>query len=70
MFNDIRLPRLAPIVARVILFGAAFTIVSIAGSSLMLWSDTVVLATIFGVIFVGVSGVMLAANLHHLSDQE
>lgn len=36
----------------------------------MLWSDTVVLATIFGVIFVGVSGVMLAANLHHLSDQE
>ena len=63
-------PGLKPRYAGAILFGAAFVIVGMVGSGLMLWYGAVILATIFGLIFVGVGGVMLAANLQHLSDQE
>lgn len=62
-------PGLKPRHAGVILFGAAFVIVGIAGSSLMLWFGAVIPAAIFGVIFVGVGGVMLAAHLRNLSGQ-
>jgi hypothetical protein len=63
-------PGLEPRHAGAILFGAAFVIIGIAGTSLMLWFDAVIAATIFGLIFVGVGGVMLAVNLRNLPDQE
>lgn len=63
-------PGLKPRHAGAILFGAAFVIVGIMGSGLMLWFGAVIPATVFGLIFVGVGGVLLAANLQHLSDQE
>jgi hypothetical protein len=63
-------PGLEPRHAGAILFGVAFVIVGIAGSSLMLWFGAVFLAAIFGVVFVGVGGVLLAANLRYLSGQE
>ena len=62
-------PGLKPRHAGAILFGAAFVIVGIAGSGLILWFGVVVPATIFGLIFVGVGGVMLAINLRNLSGQ-
>lgn len=63
-------PDLKPRYARAILFGAGFVIAGIVISGLMLWLDAVILAAIFGLIFVGIGGVMLALNLPHLSDQE
>jgi hypothetical protein len=63
-------PNLEPRHAGAILFGAAFVIAGIAGSGLMLWFGAVIPAAIFGLIFVGVGGVVLAANLRYLSGQE
>lgn len=63
-------PGLEPRHAGAILFGAAFVVVGIAGSGLMLWFGAVILAAIFGVIFVGAGGVLLAAHLRNLSGQE